>query len=58
MTHVDPEGRASLGHCRSRCAACTRALDSGKMTDREERSYSIVMLGSALTQLFDALEKI
>ena len=58
MNHIDPEGVLELGHCRTRCAACTRALDFGQMTEREMRSYGFVLLGAGINQLYSALEMI
>ena len=58
MNHIDPEGDLELGHCRTRCAACTRAADAGEMTERELRSYGLVLLGAGINQLYSALEMI
>ena len=58
MNHIDQEGVLELGHCRTRCAACTRALDSGEMTDREMRSYGLVLLGTGINQLYNVLEQL
>ena len=58
MNHVDPDGYAAKGHCRTQCALCTRLMDFGEMTEREIQSYSLVMLGSAFNQLFTALEQL